>query len=61
MNNIARIYAGLGEKQQALDLLERALNDRETGLAFLKVVPQWDAIRQEPRFKALLGRIGLPE
>jgi DNA-binding winged helix-turn-helix (wHTH) protein/TolB-like protein/Tfp pilus assembly protein PilF len=60
-NNIARIYAGLGEKQQALDLLERALNDRETGLTFLKVVPQWDAIRQEPRFKALLGRIGFTE
>ena len=61
LTNIARIYAGIGEKQKVLDLLEKAVDDRDTGLTFLKVVPQWDALRQEPRFKALLERIGLSE
>ncbi|HSE97970.1 MAG TPA: tetratricopeptide repeat protein [Blastocatellia bacterium] len=61
LNNLARIYAGLGENDKALELLERAIDDRETGLTYLKVVPQWDAIRQEPRFRQILQRIGLAE
>jgi tetratricopeptide (TPR) repeat protein len=61
LNNIARIYAGLGDKEKALDLLEKALHERETGLTFLKVVPQWDALRAEPRFMNILHRVGLSE
>jgi TolB-like protein/tetratricopeptide (TPR) repeat protein len=61
LNNIARIYVGLGEKDRALDLLEKAVSDRETGLTYLKVVPQWDTIREMPRFKDLMRRIGFPE
>jgi DNA-binding winged helix-turn-helix (wHTH) protein/TolB-like protein/Flp pilus assembly protein TadD len=61
LNNLARIYVGLGQKDQALDLLEKALGDRETGLTYLKVVPQWDTLREEPRFKYLMRRIGFPE
>jgi DNA-binding winged helix-turn-helix (wHTH) protein/TolB-like protein/tetratricopeptide (TPR) repeat protein len=61
LNNIARIYVGLGEKDRALDLLEKAIEGRETGLVYLKVVPQWDSIREEPRFKDLMRRIGFPQ
>jgi hypothetical protein len=61
LNNIARIYVGLGEKDRALDLLEKAIEGRETGLTYLKVVPQWDSIREEPRFKDLMRRIGFSQ
>jgi adenylate cyclase len=60
-HQIARIYAGLGKKEQALDYLEKALDDRDTGLAFLKVVSQWNSLRDEPRFQDLLRRIGFTQ
>jgi adenylate cyclase len=61
LHQIARIYAGLGKKEQALDFLEKAVDDRDTGLTFLKVVPQWDSLRAEPRFVDLLRRVGFTQ
>lgn len=57
--NIALVYAGLGEKSRALDLLERACDERDVRLVFLNVDPTWDAIRSDPRFRAVLSRVGL--
>jgi serine/threonine protein kinase/tetratricopeptide (TPR) repeat protein len=53
------IHALLGEKDQAFDWLQRALDDRSTGLVYLKVDPVWDGIRGDPRFVDLQARIGL--
>jgi adenylate cyclase len=55
---IAKIYATLGEKDQALSWLERAFATGATG-AFYKDEPVWDAIRSDPRFADLLRRMGL--
>ncbi len=56
---IARVYAALGDKGQALDWLERA--SRDPGLIDLQVDPDFDPLRAEPRFRELLRRMNFPE
>ncbi len=56
---IALIYAGLGDKTQALDWLEKARDDHSLLLIFIKLWPQLDGLRKEPRFQALVRRMGL--
>jgi serine/threonine-protein kinase len=56
---LAVVYAGLGEREQALDHLEKASQERFNWLAFVKVEPQFKSLRAEPRFQALAQRIGL--
>ncbi|MEX2273067.1 MAG: protein kinase [Vicinamibacterales bacterium] len=51
---------GLGRAGEALDWLERACDVRSGLLVYLKVEPMFDPIRHEPRFTALLDRLGLP-
>ena len=53
------IYMGLGEKDQTFDYLEKAYEERESFLAFFKVWPFFDSFRPDPRFKALLRKMGL--
>jgi TolB-like protein/DNA-binding winged helix-turn-helix (wHTH) protein len=57
---IAREYVFLGDKEAALDWLEKAAEWRRYHLAFLKADPLFDPLRGEPRFRELLRRIGLP-
>ena len=58
---IALIYIGLGDKVQALNWLEKHMLSRaETANAFA-VSPQLDELRDEPRFKAMLKRMNLPD
>ena len=56
----AAIHLGLGEKNDALDGLERAYNERNDYLAYLGVDPIGDPLRSEPRFTQLLHKIGVP-
>ena len=57
---LAIVYVGLGEKEQALSLLEKALLDRSNGLIFMAVEPELDPIRSDPRFIALERKLRLP-
>ncbi len=57
--NIALVYNGLGRSERGLSQLERACDDRDVRLPLLKVDPRWDSIRSNPRFVAILKRIGL--
>jgi DNA-binding winged helix-turn-helix (wHTH) protein/TolB-like protein/lipoprotein NlpI len=59
--DIATVYASLGEKEHTFEWLERAFQDRSTNLGFLAQDPTFDAFREEPRFAALLKRIGVQE
>ena len=54
---MAQIYAWLGERDQALQLIEHSLST-PNGLtpAILKLDPQWDPLRDDPRFEALINR-----
>jgi TolB-like protein/class 3 adenylate cyclase/cytochrome c-type biogenesis protein CcmH/NrfG len=56
---IALNYACAGADSEALDWLERAADERTPWLPELKADPTWDAIRSQPRFVALLKKIGL--
>jgi adenylate cyclase len=53
------VYLGLGEKDKALDWLEKCYADRDPRLWFLKVDPVYDNLRDEPRFQAVLKKVGL--
>lgn len=55
----AQVHLGLGEKERALDQLERAFDQKEPLMVFLKVEPKWDELRSEPRFIALIERLNL--
>jgi serine/threonine-protein kinase len=57
--SIALIHCGLGEKDRALDRLETAFRRGELPLASIGVHPAYDTLRDEPRFTALLKKIGL--
>jgi len=54
----ALLYAGLGQRDQALRYLERAYEERSTVLAYLMIDPRIAALREEPRFVALARRLG---
>ena len=58
---IAIIYAGLNDKDQAFEWLERAYDQRGSYMTLLKVDTVFDNLRLHPRFKALLKRMNLPE
>jgi TolB-like protein/DNA-binding winged helix-turn-helix (wHTH) protein/Flp pilus assembly protein TadD len=55
----AVVYAGLGDKDQAFTWLEKAYEERTFFLIWLKVEPRFDSLRDDPRYKDLLRRIGL--
>ncbi len=57
---LAAYYLRSGEIAQALDYLETALAERSSWLVFLAVDPIFDGLRREPRFQALVQRVGLP-
>ena len=56
---IATVYAALGDKDQAFAQLEEAYAQRTFFLDFLKVDPELDSLRSDPRFQNLLGRMNL--
>jgi len=60
-SKVAWVYAGLGQKDQAFHWLEKAYQEREYGLAMLKLIPPYDPLRDDPRFQALLRRMNFPE
>jgi hypothetical protein len=57
--DMAEIFAQLGEKDQALAWLERAYEERYHMMMYLKVAPNLDPLRSDPRFADLLRRVGL--
>jgi Tfp pilus assembly protein PilF len=57
---IAAIYSALGEKDRALDWLEKAYEERSTHLPLFGLYPQLHALRSETRFQDLLRRMNLP-
>ncbi len=57
---IARLYVSAGEKDRALDWLEKAYEERASQLVTINVAPQWDPLRDDPRFQSLLRRMNFP-
>jgi serine/threonine-protein kinase len=59
--NIATVYCGLNEKDEAIAWLERAYRDKDPRIVFLKIDSQWGDLSGEPRFQDLLRRVGLSQ
>jgi adenylate cyclase len=57
--SIASIYAGLGQKDKAFEWLEKSYEEHSLLLAFIKVIPDFDPLRSDPRFADLLRRMNL--
>jgi len=57
---IAKIYAELHDKEQALAWLDHGLTKGPIG-SFFRDEPVWDSIRDDPRFSILLQRMGVPQ
>ncbi len=58
-SEIAFDYIRLGENDQAFEWLQRAYKERDPMLRFLNANPIYDKIRSDPRFTALLKKMGL--
>ena len=56
----AEIYAGLRDKSHTLDAMEKSYEERAWFLTYLNTAPEFDFIRSEPRFQALLRRMNFP-
>ena len=52
-------YLGLGEYDEVFGWFEQAFQEQSTMLQSLKVLPLYDPLREDPRFKDLLRRVGL--
>ena len=59
--DIAIIFAGLNDVEQALLWLEKAYDERSVLMPFLKADPYFDAVRFDSRFDDLLRRIGFED
>lgn len=57
--SVALVYAGLDQRENAFEWLERAFLIRDPGLVYLAVKPGFGRLRDDPRFAELLARIGL--
>jgi TolB-like protein/class 3 adenylate cyclase len=60
MLSIAGLYSRAGVKDSAFVWLEAAFRERLPGLLHVPIEPVYDNIRSDPRYKALLRKIGLP-
>ncbi len=56
-SHVAMIYNGLGEQENTFIWLERGFKQRDPKMAFLKVEPKWNNLRNEPRFIDLMKRM----
>jgi hypothetical protein len=53
-------YIGLDE-DEAMTRLERAYEEHDQQMVYIKAYPGWDALRSEPRFQALVRRMNFPQ
>ena len=58
---IAKMYADLGDKEQAFRWLDIAYQERDWGLLSLKTDFALDSIRSDPRFAEVVRKVGLPQ
>jgi TolB-like protein/Flp pilus assembly protein TadD len=54
------IYTGAGDREKALQWLQKAFDERSSFLIYSRWEPRLDPLRGDPRFQDLLRRIGLP-
>jgi tetratricopeptide (TPR) repeat protein len=55
---IALVHTALGDVDQAFAYIDRALEDRTPDLVYLRFEPRIDPLRNDPRFRQILSRVG---
>lgn len=60
-NQFAGLYAWLGDKNRAFASAESSFEERDGGLIIMRVAPEWEPLRSDPRFEQLARRVGLPQ
>ena len=58
---VALVHTALGDKDAAFRWLERAYVERSGSIRYLKMERRLDSLRSDPRYAALMRRVGLPE
>jgi len=58
--DLSFVYAALGQKTRAIQLLEKAADEKVGWIISLEVEPGFDSLRAEPRFQKLAERVGVP-
>jgi len=59
--DLAILYVGLGDKDRAIEQLNKAYEDRAGWIIYLKVEPLFDPLRSDPRFAELVSRMKFPQ
>jgi tetratricopeptide (TPR) repeat protein len=57
--HIALAYNNVGDKERALEFLEKGYEIRDPKLASLKTIGNWKNVENDPRFQDILRRVGL--
>ena len=55
----ALFHATLGDDVQALQWLNTAYERRDECILYIKVDPEWDRLRSDPRFVRIVQKVGL--
>ena len=58
--DLAVLYTGLGDRDQAIEQLNKAYEERAGWIINLKFEPMFDPLRLDPRFSQLVSRLNLP-
>ena len=58
---VAGVLAGLGDKESAIAWVEKGMQDRSGEMPRIALYSIFDPLREEPRFKAVVRQLGLPE
>ena len=61
METESSVTLTLDDRDEAFAWLERAYQQRNHNMVFLKVEPQLDGLRSDPRFASLVQRVGLSQ
>ena len=56
----ALLYAGLGDKVQTFNWLDRAVQGRSHWLVWIRLDPRWEDVKTDPRFKEIIRSVGFP-
>jgi len=57
--NQALIYLGLGEKDKTIEYLRKAVEERYPRVCYLKAMPMWKDLEDDPRYQEILAAVGL--
>jgi len=57
--HVAMLYAGLGEKDEAMRWLQKAYAQRDEWMVYLKIYPEFAALHDDRRFQEIERRVGL--